>query len=136
MNFDDRLKETEKRLNAKLPKDYLEFIKENEGKSAGFDEWFFIDKLYLATEYDIPEFIIIEECPALLNEEDCKYLIPILKDNDAYVVIDIRKNGKGVFIIWSDETELGFQSANFTGFKEKIEDIYIKGNSMYDYFAE
>jgi len=136
MNFEERIKSAEKRLGIKLPIDYIKFIEEHEGQPAGCDEWFYVNKLEFATEFDIPNFVIIEERPDLLNEEDCKYLIPILKDNDAYVVIDIRKNGKGVFIIWSDETELGFQSENFTEFKVKIEDIYVKGNSMYDYFAE
>lgn len=136
MTFEERLIETENRLGIKFPKDYIDFIKIHEGQQSGFDEWFYIDKLQFATEFDIPEFVIISERPDLLNEEDCKYLIPILKDNDAYAVIDTRDNGKGVFIIWSDEEELGFQSTSFTDFIEKIKhEFYVNNNDLYDYFS-
>ena len=136
MTFEERLIETENRLGIKFPPDYIDFIKIHEGQQAGFDEWFYIDQLKFATEYDIPEFVIISERPDLLNEEDCKYLIPILKDNDAYAVIDTRNDGKGVFIIWSDEEELGFQSTNFTDFIEKIKhEFYVNNNEFYDYFS-
>ena len=135
MNFEERIKSAEKRLGIKLPNDYIEFIEEHEGQPAGFDEWFYVNELDFATEFDIPNYVIIEERPDLLNEEDCKYLIPILKDNDAYAVIDTRANGKGVFMIWSDEEELGFQSKSFNEFIEKIKkEFYENGNEFYDYF--
>lgn len=136
MSFDERLINTEKRLGIKLPEDYIEFIKIHEGQTSGFDEWFYIDHLEFSTEYDVLEFLIIEERPDILNKEDCKYLIPILKDNDAYAVIDTRKDGKGVFMIWSDEVELGFQSPNFKSFIDKIKkEFYENNNPLYDYFS-
>lgn len=135
MNFEERIMSTEKRLGIKLPNDYIDFIEGYEGQPSGFDEWFYVNELDFATEFDIPNFVIIEERPDLLNEEDCKYLIPILKDNDAYAVIDTRENGKGVFMIWSDEEELGFQSKSFNEFIEKIKkEFYENGNEFYDYF--
>jgi hypothetical protein len=135
-SFLEKIKEVESRLNFTLPIDYINFIEPYLGQATGFGYWFDLNELALAIEYDIPNFLIIEECPHLISEEDCNYLLPILADNDAYIVMDLRvaTESKGVFMLWSDECELGFQSATFTEFIEKLKNKVAKGHEEYNYF--
>lgn len=49
--------------------------------------------------------------------------------------MDTRENGKGVFMIWPDEEELGFQSKSFEEFKSKIEERVKKEEYFeFDFF--
>lgn len=134
LDFDYRIQDLEERINHKLPEDYVAFIKDHNGKMAGYGEWLFIEDIQLATEYDIKHFQLIRQENNLLTLEDLKFMIPIYFENDSYVLLDLRENGKGVFIIWSDELELAFQSKNFTEFKESIvsyaESEKLKGNDF------
>jgi len=118
--YENRIKLLEERIQHKLPDDFVEFMKEYDGVQTVNGEWFSLEEMSLAIDFDIINFIMIEEESDLLNLDDCNYLMPILVDNDAYVVMDLRENGKGVFVIWSDEEELGFQQTTFSEFIENL----------------
>jgi hypothetical protein len=133
--FLERVRRAEERLGYKLPLDYIQFIEKYEGLGDGWFEWFGIDDLQLASGYDIPNFVLIEETPDLLNEEDCEHIVPVFRDNDSYIVIDLRENGKGVFIIWSDETELGYQSKTFSELVEKLRKDF-EDDDEFTYFID
>lgn len=133
-NFLNRVEKAEERLGYKLPKDYLEFIEKYEDWDNGWATWFNLDDLTFASEYDIPNFIIVEEYPELLSEEDCQHIIPVLSDNDAYIVLDLRENGKGAFMVWSDEEEIGFKSKTFEQLIKKLKKEVKNRNDNFDYF--
>lgn len=132
--FLEKVTIAEEHLGHKLPQDYLDFIKDYGSQCVGFGYWFDLEELELATEYDIVNFLVVEEHPELLSEEDCKHLLPILSDNDSYIVMDLREDGKGVFIIWSDEVGLGFQSSTFTEFVHKLKATITDKHEDYNYF--
>jgi hypothetical protein len=120
--FENRIKLLEERIGYKLPDDFVEFFKAYDGLQVVDGEWFQLEDISLAKDFDIINFQIIEERPDLLSEEDCNHIIPLLSDNDAYVVMDLREDGKGVFVIWSDEEELAFQKPTFGEFIENIKE--------------
>lgn len=118
--FENRIKLLEERIGYTLPDDFVEFYRIYDGVLVVDGEWMLIEEIDLANKFDIVNYLMIEESPELLNEEDCNHIIPLLVDNDAYVVMDLRENGKGVFVIWSDEEELGFQQPTFGEFIENL----------------
>lgn len=136
MTYSERIKDLEKRICYKLPKDFIEIYEKYEGMLAVSGEWKYLEEISLAKDFDIINFLIITERPELLNIEDCNHIIPLLVDNDAYVVMDLREEGKGVFIIWSDEEELGFQSKNFKTFIDNLEEIKKNKSNLGEDFLD
>lgn len=118
--FENRIKLLEDRIGYKLPDDFVEIYRHYDGVQVNNGEWMLLEEIDLANKFDIVNYLMIEESPDLLNEEDCNHIIPLLVDNDAYVVMDLRENGKGVFLIWSDEEELAFQQPTFGEFIENL----------------
>lgn len=133
--YENRIKLLEDKIGYKLPDDFVEFMKEYEGKQVVDGEWFTLEMIELARDYDIINYSILEEMPELLNEEDCNHIIPIFVDNGSYVVMDLREDGKGVFIIWHDEDEIGFQQPTFGEFienlREEIKKAKLEGNDNF-----
>ncbi len=126
-DINNRLIFLEERLGTELPVDYKKFISSLDETILDTAEWIYPEEISFAVDFDIVNFIIVEEFPELLSIDDCRYIIPILRDNDSYVLMDLRDNGKGVFVIWSDEEELAFQSKSFTEFKKRVTS-FIKKN--------
>lgn len=121
--FENRISNLEKKIGFKLPQDYIEFLKEHSGDFAGYGEWFAIECIELANQFDIINYNIIEEFPEIISESDLSYMIPIYFDDGYYVVMDLRNDetSKGVFVIWHDEDNIEFQSKSFTEFKINAE---------------
>lgn len=130
--FENRIKLLEDRIGYKLPDDVVEFYRTYDGVLVMNGEWMLLEEIQLANEFDIVNYLMIEDRPDLLSREDCDHIIPLLIDNDAYVVMDLRKDGKGVFMIWSDERELGWQQSTFGEFinnlKMEVERAKEEGN--------
>lgn len=120
--FENRIKLLEDRIGYKLPDDFVEFYRDYDGVQVINGEWMLLEEINLANQFDIINYTMMEDSPELLNEDDCNHIIPLLVDNDAYVVMDLRENGKGVFVIWSDEEELGWQQPTFGEFIENLKD--------------
>lgn len=130
--FENRIKLLEDRIGYKLPDYFVEFYRTYDGVQVMNGEWMLLEEIELANQFDITNYLMIEERPDLLSEEDCDHIIPLLVDNDAYVVMDLREDGKGVFVIWSDEEELGWQQPTFGEFidnlKMEVERAKEEGN--------
>lgn len=120
--FENRIKLLEERIGYTLPDDFVEFYRTYDGVQVVDGEWMLLEEIELANQFDITNYLMIEDRPDLLSEEDCDHIIPLLVDNDAYVVMDLREDGKGVFVIWSDEEELGFQQPTFGEFIENLKE--------------
>ncbi len=116
--YKERLKKLEERIGLKVPQDLADFLEIYEGKHINYGEWYTLEEINLASDFDIENYEMVEE-GELLNLEELQYMIVLLVDNDSYVIADLRPDGKGIFQIWSDEIELGCQSKNIKEFKEK-----------------
>jgi hypothetical protein len=136
--IDNRINNLQDRLGFNLPEDYIKFLRKHSGSVAGYGEWFTIENINFAYEFDIINYYIVENNPELLSEDDLQYMIPIYSENDSYVLLDLRtdENSKGVFVIWSDEEELAFKSKTFTEFKKKAKAHAKKAENAGDELIE
>lgn len=116
--FENRIKMLEDRIGYKLPDDFVEFYRTYDGVQVMNGEWMLLEEIELANQFD--NYLMIEERPDLLSEEDCNHIIPLLVDNYSYVVMDLREDGKGVFVIWSDEEELAWQQPTLGEFIDNL----------------
>ena len=130
LTYEKRIKLLEERIGTKIPEDFVELYKNYDGRFVMNGQWFPLESILLAKHFDIINFLVIEERPDLLSIEDCEHVIPLLVDNDAYIVMDLRDDGKGVFVIWADEEEIAFQYPTFSEFIK-----HIKEESKNEYFC-
>ena len=113
----DRVKITEERLSVKLPEDYIDFLKTHEGKDVIDGNWFKLEEINTANEY-LDGYNVLEDLPEeVLKREEWSQLITLFSDNNGgYIVIDLRKNGLGVFFVFPSEDELEDQFRTFSDF--------------------
>jgi hypothetical protein len=127
----EKIAQAEASMGVKLPQDFINFFEEYEGMSVMNGEWFTIADLGTADLFDIPEFEVMQNLPEnLFKQTEYNKLVPVLSDNDGYVIIDTRENGLGVFVIWSDEENLEYQNKTFTEFVNDIRQSVDSGENL------